>query len=157
MQSIDTHQLETRAFPGPAAAAALLPAHPSEDERPFYEGLDAGRLAVQHCSRCGRPRFPMAPVCPYCSDSAFDWRSVQAHGNVHSWVRYHRSYLPEFEPVVPYVVLTVELAEHLLMFGRLVEADTEPEEGMPVRAIVERWSDGRHVLAFTSAVGAHGS
>lgn len=147
----DPIELKTRNFPGSAAAADLLPARVPAEELPFHDGLETGRLVVQHCDECGRPRFPVAPVCPHCLSGAFDWKPVPAAGTVHSWVRYQRSYLPEFEAVVPYVVLTVLLADSVFIFGRLVEADVEPTEGMSVRAIVERWADDRYVLAFTAA------
>jgi uncharacterized OB-fold protein len=72
---------------------------------------------------------------------------------VHSWIRYRRSYLPEFEALVPYVVLSVTLAEGPRIFGRLVDADRgrppDPYAGMPVEVVFERWPDDGVMYAFT--------
>ncbi len=134
-------------FPGRAALGALV--IPASSCTQFHvEQLRSGVLALQCCSDCGRCRYPIAPVCPYCGGPSFNWVSCGGTGVVFSWVRYPRSYLPEFETLVPYVVLCVELAEGPRMFGRLVDTDVVPWIGMRVRAIVERWTDGGHAPAF---------
>jgi uncharacterized OB-fold protein len=52
---------------------------------------------------------------------------------------------------MPYVVLSVELDEGARIFGRLADRELEPEIGMRVAAIVERWPGGEHVHAFVPA------
>lgn len=140
--------LELRDFPGIGNAADVQP-RSGTDERPFYEGLAARRLRLQVCDHCQRPRFPVAPACPFCRRSGHSWSDVSPRGTVFSWARYHKGYLPEFAPLVPYVVLAVELADGPIVFGRLADDGVEPDIGMPVRAIVERWADEGHVLAFS--------
>ena len=133
-------------FPGSGPAAALLP--PVEaDTAPYYEALGRGALALQHCEACGRARCPVAPACPYCGAAEHSWAEIDGRGAVHSWVRYHRAFLPAFESLVPYVVVSVELEAGPRMFGRLASA-ADPWIGMPVQAIVERWEDGGCVPAF---------
>jgi uncharacterized OB-fold protein len=143
--------LPFRDFPGTGKLAHLLPAA-NEQNAPFFDGLREGRLALQGCSGCGRPRYPFGPVCPYCGGEAFGWQALSGNGVIHSWIRYQRSYLPELEPLMPYVVVAVGLAEGARIFGRLAEASEEPYVGMPVRAIVERWPGGECVHAFVQAV-----
>jgi uncharacterized OB-fold protein len=70
---------------------------------------------------------------------------------VHSWIRYHRGYLPEFEPLMPYHVLCVALDGGPRMFGRLADDAADPWIGMPVQAIVERFPGGECVPAFVPA------
>ena len=123
----------------------------SASTQPYFDGLEAGRLMLQCCLQCGRFRNPVAPVCPYCRASSFVWNAARARGLVVSWVRYTRSYLPQFESLVPYVVLTVELAERVRLFGRLADRDVEPRIGMNVAAIIERWADGGRTVAFVAA------
>jgi uncharacterized protein len=145
--------LEQRDFPGAGDPARLLPPA-SADLAPFLDGLRERRLMLQRCRGCRRLRHPIAPVCPYCRGTEFGWESLAGRGTVHSWIRYRRSYLPEFEPLMPYVVLSVTLAEGPRMFGRLRDADgdpsVEPHIGMAVRAIVERCPDGRCIAAFVA-------
>ena len=110
---------------------------------------------LQCCSHCGRSRSHVGPVCPYCGGESASWQEAGGSGAVHSWIRYQRSYLPEFEPLLPYVVLCVALDEGPRIFGRLVDCDRgrapDPFPGMPVKVVFERWPDGGVMHAFTSA------
>ena len=117
----------------------------------FLDALRERRLVLQRCDACGRLRYPVAPVCPYCGGEAFDWDELTGRGTVHSWARYRRSYLPEFEPLLPYAVLSVELEEGARIYGRFAD-EGEPEIGLAVQAIVERWPGGQCVHAFVRAV-----
>lgn len=141
--------LEERDFPGTGDPTRLLGPE-TDDAAPFLEGLRAGRLVLQRCRDCACLRWPLAPVCPYCRSSELEWQELSGSGAVHSWVRYGRSYLPEFEPLMPYAVVSVALAEGPRMFGRLCDRDVEPYIGMPVRAIVERFPGGGRMPAFVA-------
>jgi len=138
-------ELVIRPFPGAGDPARLLPA-PSAQSAPFWDALAEGRLIAQACGRCARARHPIAPVCPYCASGEFDWRTLTGAGFVHSWALYRRSYLPEFEPLMPYAVLCVSLDAGPRMFGRL--AGGTPAIGMRVQAIVERFAGGGYAIAF---------
>jgi uncharacterized protein len=146
--------LEIRDFPGAGDPTALLPVRHRENA-PHRDALGEGRLVLQACDDCGRLRYPIAPVCPYCGGRAASWRECRGDGTVHSWVRHHRGYLPEFEPLMPYDVVCVTLSEGPRMIGRLAAAPGgaggEPWIGMPVRAIVERFAGGGHAVAFIAA------
>ena len=141
--------LTVREFPGGGDPAYLLPPR-NRDVAPFWDALREGRLTLQRCRDCGRARFPVAPVCPHCAGRSCDWQPLSGRGTVHSWIRYHRGYLPEFEPLMPYDVLCVSLDEGPRVFGRLLhgEGDGAPEIGMAVQALVERFAGGDCVLAF---------
>jgi hypothetical protein len=148
-QSPPEARLEIRAFAGVGDPAALLPPR-SRQNAPQLDALREGRLVLQACDGCRRRRQPVAPVCPYCGARAFTWRACSGDGSVHSWVRVRRSFLAEFEPLLPYDVLCVALAEGPRMFGRLAATGegVEPHIGMAVRAIVERFPSGAGVVAF---------
>jgi uncharacterized OB-fold protein len=144
----DDTTLPIRAAPVEADLGALI-RPPTDDLEPFSRGLERGRLMLQRCSECSRPRWPLGPVCPHCGSTAFAWDVVGGRGRVHSWIRYRRGFLEAFEPLLPYVVVCGELADGgVRLFGRLLGDGPEPRSGMPVGAVVERWRDGSHVLAF---------
>jgi uncharacterized protein len=142
----DFATLDIRTFPGQGETTHLIN-RVTTDIAPFWDGLNEGQLVLQRCTPCGHFRYPVAPVCPYCRSSAYEWTAADGRGSVFSWIRYHKSYQPEFEPLMPYCVLTVQLDVGPRMFGRLA-ADIQPEIGMRVTAIGERWSDGRVLPAF---------
>ena len=139
--------LELREFAGAGDGAALLPPRTPQNA-PYWDGLRERRLLLQRCSACERARYPVAPVCPHCGASGFRWEELAGTGAVHSWVRYRRAYLPEFESLLPYDVLCVSLDGGPRVFGRLVEGDGAPEIGMAVQALVERFAGGDCALAF---------
>jgi uncharacterized OB-fold protein len=135
-------------FPG-RPDLTLLPALTPEQQA-FEAALGDGLLRLPGCSGCGRTRFPIAPVCPHCGWEAWEWRSLSGLGRVHSWVRYHRQYVPAFEPLVPYSVVTVQMDEGPLLVGRFA-GGCEPQTGLRLRAVAERWPEGRQVVAFAPA------
>ena len=144
----DETTLPIRAAPVEADLGGLI-RPPTDDLEPFSRGLERGRLVLQRCSECSRPRWPLGPICPHCGSAEFAWEPFGGHGRVHSWIRYRRGFLEAFEPLVPYVVVCAEFADGgVRLFGRLLGDGREPETGTPVRAVVERWRDGAHVLAF---------
>jgi uncharacterized OB-fold protein len=138
--------LEIRTFPGTGESSHLIP-RVAHDSEPFWAGLSDRQLVLQQCSNCGKSRYPVAPVCPYCRTSTYTWNAVSGAGSVFSWIRYHKVYQPEFEPLMPYSVLTVQLDAGPRMFGRFA-SEIEPTIGMRVTAIGERWPDGRVLPAF---------
>jgi uncharacterized OB-fold protein len=134
----------------PVDPSGLLPAV-NADNQYYWDGLTKGLLNVQCCSSCKRNRYPIVPVCPHCASTDWSWISLSGRGEVYSWVRYHRSYLPEFEDQMPYIVILAQMKEGVRMFGRLtnrLDISTPLQIGTPVATIVERWPDGRCVPAF---------
>lgn len=125
----------------------LLPAITSDNE-PYWSALARGELIAQACTECGRMRFPIMPVCPYCGATKWQWRQLDGRGHVHSWVRYHRCFLDEFRDLIPYVVITAQLDKGVRIIGRLLDRDASPATGMPVTTVLERWLNGRCVPAF---------
>lgn len=131
----------------PIDPQGILPAI-TPDNAAHWEALTEGILLIQECGGCGRPRFPIAPVCPGCGGSAWSWREASENGTVFSFVRQHKSYLPEFEDLMPYVVATIQLEEGPRMFARLIGTDVQPRIGQAARMVVEEWPCGRCVPAF---------
>jgi len=142
------HAVLDRSFP--IDPAGLLPPVTS-DNAPFWNGLARGRLMLQQCPSCRKLRYPVAPVCAVCGSTEIAWAEMSGRGKVFSWVRYHRSYLPEFADRLPYVVALVELDEGVRLFGCLVDREPDPFIDQPVKLVIERWPNGRCVASFTSA------
>jgi uncharacterized OB-fold protein len=140
--------LEVQDFPGSVDGHPLLPPETGSDIQ-FFKRLGSGFLQFPACDECHRARFPVAPVCPYCGSSSFQWVKAHPSGRIHSWVRYHRAYLPEFEQLVPYVVLAVEMDDGPILFGRLTSDSSEdPVIGHRVDLVVEKWKDDALTPSF---------
>ena len=115
-------------FPGGHDSARVRPTITPE-ARPHYDALARGELLLLRCARCDRMRLPGSLPCPWCGDDIAAWVDAKGQGSIHSWVRYHRGFLPEFEPLLPYVVLSVELDDGPRLFGRLVTPAVTPRIG----------------------------
>jgi uncharacterized OB-fold protein len=129
-----------------------LPATDEEEDRQFWEHTNAGRLAIQMCSDCGRLRHPPRPMCPWCRSTKREWKVLSGKGTVWSYVIPHPPLLPAFMPWAPYNVIIVELDEDptIRLVGNLVtSADGEINEidphqiqiGEPVEAVFARMAD----------------
>lgn len=129
----------------------LLPI--TEDDAPHHAALAEGRLVVRRCVDCGRHRFPSGPVCPYCGSEEGEWVEAEERGTVFSWIRYHKSYLPEFAPLMPYSIVCVELPAGIRVVGRALRCEVGPVIGQPATMVVERFPSGRCVPAFELTSG----
>jgi uncharacterized protein len=142
--------LVTVAWPGDGDPGYLL--RPSPDSERFFAELAAGRFVLRFCPACARPRYPHAPVCPYCGTDGYEWRQAPTGGTVLSWARCHLPYLPEFAPLVPYTVLDVQLNAGVRIIARLLSPAAspapEPACGMRVNLAAERWPGGGAVPGF---------
>lgn len=79
--------------------------------RPFWEAARRHELRLQKCADCGHVNWPIGPVCQSCWSKRLSWEPMSGKGRLHSWVRFHKAYLPGFEDNLPYPVALVELVE----------------------------------------------
>jgi uncharacterized OB-fold protein len=142
-----SRRLPFRDFPGAGSSARLRPLV-VPDNAPFFKGLQEGQLLLQQCTSCHRLRSPPAPCCPWCFNAAHEWVAAVGEGSVHSWTRYHKAFLSEFAPLLPYAVVAAALVEGPIVYGRLVRDTAMLTIGMALRAVIERWQDGFCSLAF---------
>ncbi|MGQ0626140.1 MAG: Zn-ribbon domain-containing OB-fold protein [Sporichthyaceae bacterium] len=84
------------------------PAHTLVDA-PYWDGLRAGELRLQHCAACGRWIWGAQPMCPACHTFDPLWEAVEPAGVVFSWTRTHNRFHPSVE--VPYLSVIVELPQ----------------------------------------------
>ncbi len=128
-----------------------LPARDGPFEAGFWEALDRGELAHQHCTACGAWHFPPRWRC--ACGGTLAWRAVSGEAHLWSWTVVHPPVLPAFMPFAPYPVAIAELAEApgLRMSGPLLERPGDPidhvdparlEIGMPLRACIVELADG---------------
>jgi len=108
-----------------------------DDNRFFWDGVQAGRLLIQRCEGCGALRHPPGPMCPRCL--SLEWDTVQSAGRgaVYSWVVSHHPTEPDADPRV---VVLVDLEEGVRLVANL--------QGVPVAEV----TNGLAVEAFFADV-----
>src|SRR6516225_5451978 len=93
---------------------------PSDESKPYWEGLRQRRLLIPQCDDCKRFWFPPSLLCRHCSSPKWSWREASGRGRVYSYVVYHRVYHPGFADEVPYAVAVVTLDEGPRMISNVV-------------------------------------
>jgi uncharacterized OB-fold protein len=121
----------------------------TDENRPYWDALREGAFVGQHCNACAAIQVPGGPNCQRCGSTHLSWRPLSGRGHIFSWVRFHRSYLPEFADLIPYCVATVALAEGPRLYARLIDIG-EPVIGAAVQLEIERWPSGRCFPTFRS-------
>lgn len=121
----------------PQATGRPMPAN-LEELKPLLEGARQGRLMLQKCDGCGRFRFPVQQLCPYCWSWNATWAPASGRGEVLSFIVMHQVYSPAFAQLVPYAVARIKLAEGPLYQANLVGiAPDQVRCGMAVEAVFE--------------------
>ena len=116
-------------MPDQAVYKGPLP-KPTPETKPFWDGVNEGRLMLQRCQECG-PYFYPRPFCPSCFSWDVEWFEASGKGKIYSFVISHRK-LPYMNQE-PYIIAIIELEEGPMMPSNVV--GVEPEKvaiGMPV-------------------------
>ena len=127
----------------------------SDVAKPYWDGLKAGRLLIQHCAACGKPRHYPRLVCDGCYATQCKWVPAQGTGRVHSWTVCHHAFHAGFAPDLPYTLLAVDLDEGVRAMGRLRRGDPSAVRiGLAVRFDTEPGVDGFALPVFDIATVA---
>ncbi len=111
----------------------------TDENRPFWESCEAGRLSFQKCSGCGHLRYPISPFCPVCLSAEHEWTPVSGRGVVFSYVVFHRAYHPGFKEDLPYNVALVQLEEGPRMYSNVVDVPNDAVKiGDAVEAVFDK-------------------
>ncbi len=112
----------------PVPVAAARPAPQSDrDSAFFWDGLRSQQLRLQHCTPCGRHRFPPLPSCPHCGGVDTEVVVSPGRGALYSWIVVNRAFSQAFTDDVPYTIGVVELDEGCRMLARL-ELEQQPAQ-----------------------------
>ena len=112
--------------------------------RPFFAAAERGELVIPRCAACSAWVWYPQALCPSCASRRIAWTKVSGRGQIFTWVRVHRSFLPGLASRVPSVTALIELEEDaaLRIPAILVcERGAEPAIGAPVEVIFERVSE----------------
>ena len=122
--------------------------------RPYWDGLAAGQLRLQHCRACGAYQYPPESFCYECPATDLEWRTVEGRGTIYSFIVVHQLYHPAFAERVPYVVATVQLDEGPRLLAALFEEGARVAIGARVHPRIEPIADGRSALFFALESGS---
>ena len=83
----------------------------------FWDGCAEGELRFQRCEKCERAQYYPRPFCIACGNQAMTWSVSAGFGTLYSRAEIIRSPGPEFETLVPYTMVLIDLDEGVRMMG----------------------------------------
>jgi uncharacterized OB-fold protein len=124
--------------------------HPSDTTQPYWDGTAQGKLRIQHCAACGKPRHYPRYICDACHSFDVEWKDASGHGTVHSWMVAHHPFHAAFKEELPYTLVVVDLAEGVRALGRFSVADGAGLRlGLKVRLSFQEGGGGYRLPLFT--------
>jgi uncharacterized OB-fold protein len=141
----------------PVAEPVRLPAAaPRTDAVPeladFWAAAGQGRLLLRRCDDCGDPIWYPRTFCPDCGSLRTSWAEASGRGHVYSYTVVHRSAVPGYRDVTPYVVAYVELEEGPRVLTNIVDCDPAAVRiGMEVGVVFHDTGAGTALYRFAPA------
>ena len=114
----------------------------TEENRPFWEGCQQGKLLLQYCTECHQHQFYPRLYCMHCGSNALRWVEASGQGVIYSYTLIHQNKSPEFVNDTPYDVAIVQLQEGPRMLSNIV--DISPGElrvDLPVTVVFDRMTE----------------
>lgn len=123
----------------------------TEASKRYWEGIDAGRIFLQHCLHpaCRHAIFYPRVCCPYCQYAALEWKEAAGIGRVISHSTIYRPHHDGFNDEAPYVFAAVELTEGVLIYAQIPGAPIDSALiGRAVTADFMPHGPNRRMLVF---------
>jgi uncharacterized OB-fold protein len=111
----------------------------TEENRPFWEGCQQGKLLLQQCSECHHYQFYPRLYCMQCSSDSLHWVESSGRGAIYSYTIIHQNKSLQFVHDTPYNVAIVQLDEGPRLLSNIVEIEaTELRIDLPVKVMFDR-------------------
>jgi hypothetical protein len=127
----------------------------TEVNKPYWDGINNGRITLQRCRQdgCRRVIFYPRVCCPYCHGADLELIEAAGTGHLVSHTTVHRTHHDGFNDEAPYVFGAVELVEGALVYGQVHGAPTDGSSliGRAVNARFVPHGPDRQMLAFDLA------
>lgn len=120
-------------------------------DAPFWEGLDQGKLMIQHCDACDTWQMGPEWMCHNCHSFDVQFKDVAPRGIIYSWQRVWHPVHPSLKDQGAYLVVLVELPEagNVRLVGNLLgDPMQDVQIGAELRGVIERHEDGPHVYSL---------
>jgi len=106
---------------------------PSKATEEYWEHTKDSQLAMPYCKDCEEFFFYPRERCPACTSTDVEYRQVSGRGKLVTYTTIHRAPTKNYQEMVPYVNVLVDLNEGVRMMGNIdVESEDELTIGMPV-------------------------
>lgn len=108
---------------------AKEPAKSTQETRPYWDGIAAGKLMLNKCHDCGSFHHYPRSICPFCFSGNTSFEEVAGSGIVYSYSIMRRA-------EKPYVLAYVSLSEGVCIMTNIVGCDPDSVRiGMSVNVV----------------------
>ena len=131
-----------------------LPTPMTPEAKPYWDGLNEGKLMLPKCGDCGKVFFFPRILCPECHSRNVGWIQASGKGTLYSFEIAHRALNPAFKVEPPFILAMVELAEGPRMLSNLINIEPDPNVvkcDMPVEVVFEKQTDEVTIALFQPA------
>ncbi len=102
-----------------------------DEDKPFWDGVQEGKLLIQKCSDCNTLQYFPRPVCVHCFSMNLGWQQASGLGKVYSFTPVltpaHPAYRKALEETkVPALFAQILLDEGVIMMSEIM--GSKPEE-----------------------------
>jgi uncharacterized protein len=124
-----------------------------DKSKPFWAAAKNHLIKLPQCKKCNYIRVQFENFCPFCGFELFEWRTLSGNGTIWSHCIFHRSYFPEFQDDLPYIVIMVKLDEGPKLISNLVnQGQAKLKIGLRVKVFFEDVTDDITLIKFTPKV-----
>ena len=119
------------------------------DSKPYWDGAREGKLMIQRCNATGQAFLYSRQLVPGVIDSEVEWIEASGKGTIYSYTVARRPAGAVFADDVPYVVVSVELAEGARVMSNLITNDPDRVSiGQEVEVVFDQVSDELTIPKF---------
>lgn len=119
--------------------------------QPFFEHLQARRIAFPRCEACGRFHWYPMPRCPHCQSSRIVWQPVSGKAEIFSFTNVEHAFDKSRRERLPYIValVTFEDAPGVRLITNIVDADYAGLRiGTAIEPVFSPGEEGRPLVNF---------
>lgn len=121
---------------------------PTPTSQPFWDGLAANKIMIQHCLDCANWVFYPRSRCSSCLSDNLEWREVTGDAVLYTFTLTRQPTAPHFADEVPQKLAVVELAEGVRMTSTLINIDeADVRVGIKLKPVFAK-RDGVTLLLF---------
>jgi uncharacterized OB-fold protein len=121
----------------------------TEENRPFWEGCQQGKLLLQECNKCYRYQFYPRLYFMQCSSQTLQWVVAHGRGVIYSYTIIYQNKSPEFVHEIPYSVAIVQLEEGPRLLSNIVDVDaTQLQVDLSVALVFDQVTDAITLARF---------
>ena len=93
--------------------------------RPFWEGMRAHKLLIQHCCDCDALIFYPRRECPECWSANLDWKESSGKATLYSYSITYEGVEENFADDLPIILAWVDLPEGIRMTTNIIDCDPD--------------------------------